>query len=172
MSRPGADESAAGKVLADHAEALQTLLTMTAGYSGTPLARKLGVKAESRVLVLGQPSGTDLAVWECAVRHTRAGKGRYDGVLAFVPDLATLRLGFAPAMAATITPGRLWVCWPRRSSGLPTDLTENIVRERGLTEGIVDIKVCAIDDTCRSRLRPKAERSLRPARSLRASVVG
>ncbi|HEY8822563.1 MAG TPA: hypothetical protein VIM49_11575, partial [Dermatophilaceae bacterium] len=68
MSRPGADESAAGKVLADHAEALQTLLTMTAGYSGTPLARKLGVKAESRVLVLGQPSGTDLAVWECAVR--------------------------------------------------------------------------------------------------------
>jgi hypothetical protein len=146
VSRPGADESAAGKVLADHAEALQTLLTMTAGYSGTPLARKFGVKAESRVLVLGQPSGTDLGVWECAVRHTRAGKGRYDVVLAFAPNLATLQRRFAPAMAATTTPGRLWVCWPKRSSGLPTDLTENIVRERGLT-GIVDIKVCAIDDT-------------------------
>jgi hypothetical protein len=147
VSRPGADESAAGTVLADHAEALQTLLTMTAGYSGTPLARKLGVKAESRVLVLGQPSGTDLGVWECAVRHTRAGKGRYDVVLAFAPNLATLRRRLAPALAATTTPGRLWVCWPKRSSGLATDLTENIVRGRGLAGGIVDIKVCAIDDT-------------------------
>ena len=120
---------------------------MTAGYSGTPLTRKLGVDADSRVLVLGQPSGTDLGVWECAARHTRAGKGRYDVVLAFAPDLATLRRRFAPAMAATTAPGRLWVCWPKRSSGVATDLTENIVRELGLAEGIVDIKVCAIDDT-------------------------
>ena len=68
-------------------------------------------------------------VWDCAARHTRAGKGRYDVVLAFAPDLATLRIRFAPALAASTTPGRLWVCWPRRSSGVATDLTENIVRE-------------------------------------------
>ena len=123
------------------------MITMTAGYSGTPLTRKLGVEAGSRVLVIGQPSGTDLGVWECATRHSRAGKGLYDVVLAFVPDVATLRRRFAPAMAATTVPGRLWVCWPKRSSGVATDLTENIVRELGLAEGAVDIKVCAIDAT-------------------------
>jgi len=120
---------------------------MSVGYSGTPLPAKLGVSADSRVLLLGQPAGTDLGAWDCAARHTRAGKVRYDVVLAFAPDLATLRRRFAPAMAATTTAGRLWVCWPKRSSGVATDLTENIVRELGLADGFVDVKVCAIDDT-------------------------
>lgn len=120
---------------------------MTVGYSGTSLPRKLGVSADSRVLVLGQPAGTDLGEWDCATRHTRAGKGRYDVVLAFAPDLATLRRRFVPAMATTSTAGRLWVCWPKRSSGVATDLTESIVRELGLAEGVVDVKVCAVDDT-------------------------
>ena len=86
-------------------------------------------------------------MWDCAALHTRAGKGRYDVVLALAPDLATLRSRFAPALATSTTPGRLGVCWPKRSSGVATDLTENIVRELGLAEAIVDIKVCAIDDT-------------------------
>ena len=120
---------------------------MSVGYSSTPLPAKLGVSADSRVLVLGQPPGTDLGAWDCATRHARAGKGRYDVVLAFAPDLATLRRSFAPAMAATTTAGRLWVCWPKRSSGVATDLTGNIVRELGLAQGVVDVKVCAIDDT-------------------------
>jgi hypothetical protein len=120
---------------------------MTAGYSGTPLPRKLGISTGSRVLVLGQPPGTDLGEWEGATRHTRAGKGRYDVVLAFAPDLATLGRRFAPAMEATTTAGRLWVCWPKQSSGMGSDLTENIVRELGLGQGVVDVKVCAIDDT-------------------------
>jgi hypothetical protein len=126
---------------------LRALLTMTAGYSGTALPRKLGVNTRSRVLVLGQPPGTDLGQWDCATRHTRAGKGRYDVVLAFAPDLATLRRRFAPAMEATTTAGRLWVCWPKRSGGMATDLTENLVRELGLGQGVVDVKVCALDDT-------------------------
>ncbi len=119
---------------------------MTVGYSGTPLPRKLGVKADSRVLVLGQPRGTNLGTWDCAARHTRAGKGRYDVVLAFVPDLAALQRKLAPAILATATAGRLWICWPKRSSGVATDLTEYMVRELGLAAGVVDIKVCAIDD--------------------------
>jgi len=119
---------------------------MSVGYSGTPLPAKLGVRTGSRVLVLGQPEGTDLGAWDCATRHTRAGKGRYDVVLAFAPDLATLRRRFAPALAATTTAGRLWVCWPKRSSGVTTDLTESIVRDLGLAEGVVDVKVCAIDE--------------------------
>jgi hypothetical protein len=120
---------------------------MTTGYSGTPLPLKLGVRADSRVLVLGQPAGTDLGRWDCAARHTRRGRGRYDVVLAFAPDLATLRRRFGPAMEATTTAGRLWVCWPKRASGLATDLSENEVRELGLATGVVDVKVCAIDDT-------------------------
>jgi hypothetical protein len=120
---------------------------MTAGYSGTPLPRKLGIKPESRVLVLGQPPGTDLGSWDCATRHTRAGKGRYDVVLAFASDLTSLGRRFAPAMEATTTAGRLWVCWPKKASGVATDLTENIVRELGLAQGVVDVKVCAIDET-------------------------
>ena len=119
---------------------------MTLGCSGTSLPRKLGISADSRVLVLCAPPGTDLGAWNCATRHTRAGKGRYDVVLAFAPDLATLRRRFAPAMAATTTAGRLWVCWPKRSSSVATDLTESIVREVGLAEGVVDVKVCAVDD--------------------------
>jgi hypothetical protein len=119
---------------------------MTVGYSGTPLPRKLGVSADSRVLVLGQPPGTDLGTWDCAARHTRAGRGRYDVVLAFAPDLATLRRRFAPAMEATTTAGRLWVCWPKRSGGVATDLTENMVRELGLAQGVVDVRVCGLDD--------------------------
>ena len=119
---------------------------MTVGYSGNSLPRRLGISADSRVLVLGQPPGTDLGAWDCATRHTRAGRGRYDVVLAFAPDLATLRRRFVPAMAVTTTPGRLWVCWPKKTSGVATDLTESIVREVGLAEGVVDVKVCAVDD--------------------------
>ncbi len=92
-------------------------------------------------------------------------------VLAFVLDLAALRRKLASTILATATAGRLWICWPKRSSGVATGLTENMVREHGLAAGIVDIKACAIDDTW-SGLCPKAERSLRHSRSLPASVVG
>jgi len=120
---------------------------MTVGYSGTPLPRKLGINGASRVLVLGQPPETDLGAWDCATRHTRAGNIPYDVVLAFAPDVATLRRRFAPAMRATTTAGRLWVCWPKRSSGMETDLSEGVVRAYGLDQGVVDVKVCAIDNT-------------------------
>lgn len=128
-------------------ENLPTLLTVTTGNSGTSLPRKLRISAESRVLVLGRPPQTDLGVWDCATRHTRAGKGRYDVVLAFAADRATLGRRFAPAMAATTTAGRLWVCWPKRSSGVATDLSDDVVRDFGLAHGVVDVLVCAIDDT-------------------------
>ncbi len=130
-----------------HTLTLPTLVIMSTGYSGTPLPRKLGVSAGSRVLVLGQPVGTDLGSWECRARHTRAGKSPYDVVLVFAPNLATLRRRIAPAIAAATTAGRLWICWPKGSSGVPSDLTENVVRDIGLAEGVVDVKVCAIDDT-------------------------
>ncbi len=116
---------------------------MTAGYSGTPLPRKLGVTADSAVLVLGAPDGFDPG----AGFHRRAGRDPYDVVILFCPDVATLRRRFGPAAAAHTTAGMLWICWPKRASGVATDLTETIVREYGLGHGQVDVKVAAIDAT-------------------------
>ena len=114
---------------------------MTAGYSGTPLPRKLGVTPGSRVLVLGAPAAFDPG----ASFHRRAGRDPYDVVLLFCADVATLHRRFDAAAAAHTTAGMVWVCWPKRCSGVPTDLTENIVREHGLRHGQVDVKIAAID---------------------------
>ena len=117
--------------------------SMTAGYSGTPLPRKLGVSPTSRVLVIGAPGGFDPG----APFHRRAGREPYDVVLLFCPDAATLHERFDAAAARHTPTGMIWVCWPKRSSGVPTDLTENLVREHGLEHGQVDVKVAAIDST-------------------------
>ena len=116
---------------------------MTAGYSGTPLPRKLGVGPTSRVLVINAPDGFEPG----APFHRRAGREPYDVVLLFCPDIATLQRFFLAAAARHTTAGMIWVCWPKRSSGVPTDLTENIVRDYGLDHGLVDVKVAAIDAT-------------------------
>jgi hypothetical protein len=117
---------------------------VTAGYSGTPLPRKLGVKPDSRVLLDGAPRGFAL---EGVDAHTRPGTAPYDIVLLFAPDRARLAKRWAPLVARLETAGRLWVCWPKRSSGLQTDLSENDARDYGLAHGLVDIKVCAVDET-------------------------
>jgi hypothetical protein len=114
---------------------------VTAGYSGTPLRAKLGVKAGSRVLLDGMPDDVPLD------GHRRAGREPYDVVLLFAPDAARLHVRWPALMPRLTTAGRLWVCWPKKSSGVPTDLTENVVRDFGLAKGLVDVKVCAIDAT-------------------------
>jgi hypothetical protein len=122
-------------------------VTADLGYSGKPLAAKLGVGPESRVLVVAAPAGFALAAPPGAVVHARPGRGPYEVVLAFCPDRAALRRRFAP-LADRLTPaGALWVAWPKRSSRVPTDLDENVVREHGLGVGLVDVKVAAVDAT-------------------------
>ena len=116
---------------------------MTAGYSGTPLPRKLGVTPASRVLVLNAPEGFDPG----APFHRRAGREPYDVVLLFCVDIATLERLFVTTAARHSTAGMIWVCWPKKASGVPTDLTENYVREFGLANGQVDVKIAAIDAT-------------------------
>ncbi len=120
---------------------------MSVGYSGKPLAVKLGVKPESRVLLVAAPDGFELDPPPGAVVHTRPGRDPYDVVLAFCPDLAALRRRFAPLSARLTSAGALWISWPKRSGGLPTDLDENVVRDHGLAEGLVDVKVAAVDAT-------------------------
>ncbi|HEV7656288.1 MAG TPA: DUF3052 domain-containing protein [Mycobacteriales bacterium] len=115
------------------------------GYSGKPLAAKLGVTPGSRVLLVGAPAGFDLAAPAGAVVRTRPGTAEYEVVLAFCPDRSALRRRFAAQVPRLTTAGALWVCWPKKSSGVATDLDENGVREHGLSVGLVDVKVAAVD---------------------------
>jgi len=123
----------------------------SAGYSGTPLPKKLGIKPGGRVLLDGAPDGfedTHLQPLPEGVEvHRRAGKAAYDVVLAFRTDTRTLVKHLERDIARTTTPGRLWIAWPKKTSGVATDLTGDVVRAEGLAAGVVDVKVCAIDDT-------------------------
>ncbi|HYX43974.1 MAG TPA: DUF3052 domain-containing protein [Acidimicrobiales bacterium] len=122
-----------------------------AGYSGTPLARKLGIGEGSSVVLFGAPDGFEevLAPVPEGVRFVRRlprQAGRADVAVFFVTTAADLERRF-DAVAAALTPaGGLWVAWPKRSSGVPTDLTENVIRDIGLAHGMVDNKVCAVTD--------------------------
>jgi hypothetical protein len=125
-----------------------TLRRMTAGYSGTPLAKKLGIKAGSRVLLAAAPPGFNIdALPEDATVHRRRSVRSYDVVLIFCPDQRALDERFTPLISAVTTTGALWACWPKKASGVATDLDENAVRGHGLATGLVDVKVAAIDET-------------------------
>ena len=117
-----------------------------AGYSDTPLARKLGITAGSSVLLDGAPASFMLDGRPFPVSvHRRAGRGPYDVVLCFCPDAARLHRRW-PALHPLTTPaGAQWIAWPKRSSGVRTDLDEHVVRGYALANGRVDVKVCAID---------------------------
>jgi hypothetical protein len=120
-----------------------------AGYSGTPLVKKLGIAQGARVAILGAPDGFDATLGELpdGVVVTRRLGGRRDVVLAFVTERAALA-GRLDALRAAIAPdGMIWVAWPKKASRMPTDITEDVVREVVLPTGLVDVKVCAIDDT-------------------------
>ena len=121
----------------------------TAGYSGTPLPRKLGMREGSRVLLVGAPDGFAATLGELppGVELVQPGASAVDVAVLFALDAATVDDRFA-GLAASLQPaGGLWIAWPKRSSGVAGDLDENRVREIGLAAGLVDNKVCAIDAT-------------------------
>jgi hypothetical protein len=119
-----------------------------AGYSGTPLPHKLGIKPGARVALLGAPPAFDATLGELppGVAIRRRAQGPLDVIVSFHDQRARLQPRL-PTLAAALEPaGGLWIAWPKRSSGVETDLTENLVRELGLATGLVDNKVCAIDE--------------------------
>jgi hypothetical protein len=119
-----------------------------AGYSGTPLARKLGVVPGTTVLLDGAPPAFTLGDLPPDVTvHRRADRTPYDVIVCFCPDTARLRSRWSALHARTTPAGALWIAWPKRSSGVPTDLDENVVRDYALAHGRVDVKVCAVDET-------------------------
>ena len=118
-----------------------------AGYSGTPLPKKLGVGVGHRVLLDGAPAGFELTDLPAdVVVHRRVALGLYDVILCFCPDQRRLRQRWPVLHRITPPAGALWVAWPKRSSGLTTDLDEQGVRAFALANGRVDVKVCAVDD--------------------------
>jgi hypothetical protein len=121
---------------------------MTAGYSGTPLAQKLGIKPGTRLLLVGAPTGfVPEPLPDEVTVHRRRGAGQYELAMLFCPDAHRLHDGFGRLVDALTTAGALWVCWPKKASGVVTDLNENDVRDHGLACGLVDVKVAAIDAT-------------------------
>ena len=143
-----------------------------AGYSGTPLARKLGIIEGTAVLLDGAPEGFDLGDTAPGVTvHRRAGRGPYAVILCFCPDTARLVARWSVLHQRTTPAGALWIAWPKRSSGVPTDLDENAVREHALAHGRVDVKVAAIDDTW-SGLKNVIRLADRPGTAGRARATG
>ena len=119
-----------------------------AGYSGTPLWKKLGIVAGTAVLLDGVPAGLDVPDLPDRVRLARrAGAGPYEVVVCFCPTLSRLHQRWPVLHPLTTVAGALWIAWPKKSSGVVTDLTENAVRDFALGHGRVDVKVCAIDET-------------------------
>jgi hypothetical protein len=121
---------------------------MTVGYSGRPLAVKLGIKPGHGVMLDNAPAGFVIEGMPDGVHPVRrAGRAQYDVVLMFCGDRARLAARLPVLLERTTSAGMVWVAWPKRSSGVPTDLDENGVRELALPLGVVDVKVCAIDAT-------------------------
>ena len=118
-----------------------------AGYSGTPLPKKLGIKPGHRVAVLGAPPGFALDVPEADVVSSLRGKQALDVVVLFTKKRATLDAKFDAIRARMSDACGFWVAWPKKSSGVATDLNEDLIRVFALASGLVDNKVCAIDDT-------------------------
>jgi len=120
-----------------------------AGYSGTPLPRKLGIKEGSRVVMLSAPDDFDATLGPLPDRVVvrRRLRGPLDVVVFFTTSRAQLERRIDALRAALDPAGRLWVAWPKRASGVAADVTEDVVREIALAHRLVDNKVAAVDAT-------------------------
>ena len=126
---------------------------MPAGYSGTPLLKKLGVKPEqSALLVNVPPSVRELAAfqdWRAVKRvktHRGISGGPYDYVHVFTANAGDLEAAAAKLKTVVQQAGMIWISWPKKSSGVPSTVTEDTIREYALPIGLVDVKVCAVDE--------------------------
>lgn len=124
-----------------------------AGYSGTPLLKKLGYKAGLRALLIGAAAGPEALLafdgfWSATVlaKPGRLPKGPFDLVHIFEKDAAVLDKAL-PDLVAPLEPnGMIWVSWPKKASKVPTTVTEDLIRAAAFRAGLVDVKVCAVDE--------------------------
>jgi hypothetical protein len=117
-----------------------------AGYSGTPLAKKLGIKEKFRVALLDLPAEVKAELKSALASCQIAKDGPVDFAMIFVKTAGELKKQF-PRLAKLLAPsGMLWVSWPKKASGVASDIGENDVRRIGLEAGLVDVKVCAVNE--------------------------
>jgi len=135
-----------------------------AGYSGTPLLKKLGIKDGHRVLLRNAPTELPEELKDYA--KARPAKD-LDAILLFAESCAAFQAELAAAMKGIKSDGMIWIAWPKKTSGIRTDLTENVIRDRALKTQLVDVKVCAIDEIW-SGLKLVIRKEYRPARSAQA----
>jgi hypothetical protein len=143
-----------------------------AGYSGTPLPRKLGIQPGQRAALRGVPPDV-MAVLSAPLRGCRTSADASEPIdlaLLFVTTARDLEAGFRPLADALAPGGMIWVAWPKKSSGVPTEVDEEVVRGTGLRQGLVDVKVCAINATW-SGLKFVRRIKDRPARRPARGVV-
>lgn len=119
-----------------------------AGYSGTPLSIKLGIKPGAALHLVNAPPDAEswLAPLPEGVTRPRPGRQNLDVVVLFTTQAADLTRRFDALQRALAPAGGLWVSWPKKSAKVPTDLDENVIRAIGLQQGLVDNKVCAVSE--------------------------
>ncbi|HEY5885088.1 MAG TPA: hypothetical protein VIT88_10400 [Pyrinomonadaceae bacterium] len=119
-----------------------------AGYSGTPLAKKLGIKENSRVRLVNAPVGFEKELGELppGVQLLNRGSKPFNLVLLFVKSESTLKKEFSKYAQTIARDGMIWVAWPKKSAGVATDLLFENVQKNGLNAGLVDVKICAVNE--------------------------
>ena len=118
------------------------------GYSGTPLPKKLGIKSESKLIVLGAPDDffATLGTLPAGVKVGQQARGSADRVIVFLRRARDLPRDFPRGHKVLAEGGSLWLAWPKKSSALASDITQEQIRSTGLAAGLVDYKICAIDE--------------------------
>jgi hypothetical protein len=121
---------------------------MNAGYSGTPLPKKLGLKSGQRIIILGAPDNYAATLGDLpdGLETADSLTGVFDFIQFFTVERDALAEQFPPLKTALAMDGMLWISWPKKASKIPTDLDENFIRDTGLANGLVDVKVAAIDE--------------------------
>jgi hypothetical protein len=122
--------------------------TQMAGYSGTPLEKKLGIKEGFRILIVNEPAGfrSELGILTPnVIVYTRSDE-EMDLILFFVKTSNELELSFTSLARRLVQNGMLWVCWPKKTSGVSSDLNFDVVQKTGLAIGLVDTKICAVNE--------------------------
>ena len=129
-------------------ENIETLVNEMAGYSATPLVKKLGIKDGFHVALVDSPKDfqKELGTVPPGVKFKTSTSKPLDLVLLFVRSESELERKFLPLAANLNANGMIWVAWPKKSSGVPTDLSFNNVQRIGLDAGLVDVKICAVND--------------------------
>jgi hypothetical protein len=119
---------------------------VSAGYSGTPLAKKLGVKEGGTLALVAAPDGWSVPDLPPGVTTKTSLRGHFDVAIAFVRSAAELRRRAETIVRSTPDASSVWIAWPRKAGGHDSDVTENLLRETLLPSGLVDVKVAALDE--------------------------